>query len=141
MQANDVRVLKGAVIPTAAVGAVVILVTALLSGATGALGAAIGLLVVAVFFTISLVAVSSASRVSPSVMMVTAITTYAVKVLVIMALLKMFESATAFDPKAFGWSAIICTVVWTAGEMRGFVKTKMLYVDPGAAVPGQGGPR
>jgi len=138
MQANDVRVLKGAVIPTAAAGVVVILAAALLSGGKGALGAAIGLLVVAVFFTVSLVAVSYASRISPAVMMAAAIVTYAVKVLIIMALLKVFESATAFEPRAFGWSAIICTVVWTAGEMRGFVKTKMLYVDPSATVPGQG---
>jgi ATP synthase protein I len=132
MQANDVRVLKGAAIPTAAVGAVVVGAAALLAGGAGALGAVIGLATVAVFFTVGLVAVSYASRVSPAVMMVAAVTTYAVKVLVIMALLRVFEDATAFEPKAFGWSAIVCTVVWTAGEMRGFVKTKMLYVDPGA---------
>ncbi|WP_449062229.1 hypothetical protein [Planomonospora algeriensis] len=132
MQANDVRVLKGAAIPTAVVGAAVIGVAALLAGGAGALGALIGLATVAVFFTVGLVAVSYASRVSPAVMMVAAVTTYAVKVLVIMALLRAFESATAFEPTAFGWSAIVCTVVWTAGEMRGFVKTKMLYVDPGS---------
>ncbi|MEU3164201.1 hypothetical protein [Streptosporangium sp. NPDC006930] len=141
MQANDVRVLKGAVIPTAAAGVVVVLAATLLSGGRGALGAALGLLVVAVFFTVSLVAVSYASRISPAMMMVAAIVTYAVKVLIIMALLKVFESATAFEPRAFGWSAIVCTVVWTAGEMWGFMKTKMLYVDPGATVPGQGDPR
>ncbi|GAA3116322.1 hypothetical protein GCM10010466_04240 [Planomonospora alba] len=138
MQANDVRVLKGAALPTVAAGAVVIAAAAVLAGVPGALGAAIGLALVAVFFTVGLVAVSYASRVSPAVMMVTAVTTYAVKVLVIMAMLKAFETATAFEPRAFGWSAVICTVVWTAGEMRGFVKTKMLYVDPGAASPGQG---
>ncbi|MBB2909928.1 ATP synthase protein I [Streptosporangium becharense] len=141
MQANDVRVLKGAVVPTAVAGAAVILAATLLSGGTGALGAVIGLLVVVAFFTVGLVAVSYASRISPAMMMVAAIVTYAVKVLVIMALLKAFEDATAFEPRAFGWSAIICTVVWTAGEMRGFVKTKMLYVDPGAAVPGRGDTR
>ncbi|MFC4057424.1 hypothetical protein ACFOWE_03915 [Planomonospora corallina] len=138
MQANDVRVLKGAAIPAAAAGAVATAVAAVPAGVPGALGAAIGLAVVAVFFTVGLVAVSYASRVSPAVMMVTAVTTYAVKVLVIMAMLKAFEDATAFEPVAFGWSAIVCTVVWTAGEMRGFVKTKMLYVDPGAPSPGQG---
>ncbi|MFF5113351.1 hypothetical protein [Streptosporangium sp. NPDC000509] len=141
MHANDVRVLKGAVIPTAAAGVVVVLAATLLSGGKGALGAALGLLVVAVFFTVSLVAVSYASRISPAMMMVAAIVTYAVKVLIIMALLKTFESATAFEPRAFGWSAIICTVVWTAGEMWGFMKTKMLYVDPSATVPGRGDPR
>ncbi|WP_030906569.1 hypothetical protein [Streptosporangium amethystogenes] len=141
MLANDVRLLKGAAIPTVLVGLVVILVAALLAGAKGALGAAIGTVVVCVFFTLGIVAVSYASRVSPMMMMTAAVLSYAVKILVIMALLKTFEDATAFEPKGFGWAAIACTIAWTIGEMRGFMKLKMLYVDPDAPIPGQGDPR
>ncbi|MBG0828327.1 hypothetical protein HS041_11180 [Planomonospora sp. ID67723] len=141
MQANDVRLLKGAVVPTALAGLAVVVVAALLAGGKGALGAAIGLLVVSVFFTLGLVAVSYASRVSPMMMMTAAVVTYAVKILAVMAMLKAFEDATAFEPKAFGWAAIVCTLAWTVGEMRGFMKLKMLYVDPEGKVPGQGDPR
>lgn len=139
MQANDVRVLKGAAVPTALVGPVLIGVAAILAGFPGALGAGIGLLVVFVFFTLGLVAVAYASRISPQVMMIAAMTTYLVKVAALIALLKIFETATVFEPRAFGWTAIIATVVWTFGEMRGFMKLKLLYVDPQGKIPGSDG--
>ncbi|WP_329090971.1 MULTISPECIES: hypothetical protein [unclassified Streptosporangium] len=138
MLANDVRLLKGAAIPTVLVGLVVILVAALLAGAKGALGAAIGTLVVCAFFALGIVAISYASRVSPMMMMTAAVLSYVVKIILIMVLLKLFEDATAFEPRAFGWGAIAATVAWTVGEMRGFMKLKMLYVDPASRVPGQG---
>lgn len=141
MQANDVRLLKGAVIPTVVVGLVVVAVAALMAGGEGALGAAIGVVVVCAFFTGGIVAVSYAGRISPMAMMSAAVVGYAVKILLIMALLKAFEDATVFEPKAFGWAAIVCTIAWTVGEMRGFMKLRMLYVDPTAGPPGQGGPR
>ncbi|WP_248964336.1 hypothetical protein [Sphaerisporangium perillae] len=141
MQANDVRALKGAAIPTIAVGLVVVVVAALLGGGAGALGAAIGLVVVAAFFTAGLVAVTWAGRVSPQMMMLAAVLGYLVKVVLLMVLLSAFADATAFSPRAFGWAVIICTIVWTIGEVRAFLKLKMLYVDPEAKVPGQGGPR
>ncbi|GAA2885240.1 hypothetical protein GCM10010517_48830 [Streptosporangium fragile] len=141
MQANDVRLLKGAAIPTLLVGLVVVLVATLFAGVKGALGAAIGLLVVCAFFSLGIVAVSYASRVSPMMMMTAAVLSYAVKIIIIMALLKTFEDATAFEPKAFGWAAIACTLAWTVGEMRGFMKLRMLYVDPDGELPGRGGSR
>ncbi|GAA4218847.1 ATP synthase protein I [Streptosporangium album] len=136
MQANDIRLLKGAAIPTVLVGLVVVVVAALLAGAKGALGATIGALVVCVFFTLGIVAISYASRVSPMAMMTAAVVGYAVKILMVMALLKAFEDVTAFEPRAFGWGAVACTVAWTVGEMRGFMKLKMLYVDPDGRTPG-----
>ncbi|MEV7966161.1 hypothetical protein AB0O34_09275 [Sphaerisporangium sp. NPDC088356] len=139
MQANDVRALKGAAIPTIAVGLVVVVVAALMAGTKGALGAAIGVVVVAAFFTAGLVAVTWAGRVSPQLMMLAAVLGYLVKVVLLMVLLSSFSDATAFAPRAFGWSVVICTIVWTIGEVRAFLKLKMLYVDPDAKVPGQGG--
>ncbi|GLX00085.1 hypothetical protein [Microtetraspora sp. NBRC 16547] len=140
MQANDVRVLKGAAIPTLAVGLVAVVVAVIFAGVQGALGAAIGIALVAVFFTVGLVAVSWAGRISPQMMMLAAIASYAVKVLLIMALLKAFETATAFSPRAFALTVVACTVAWTVGEMRGFMKLKVLYVEPKAGISGQGHP-
>ncbi|MGV9773995.1 hypothetical protein [Streptosporangium sp. NPDC003464] len=136
MQANDVRLLKGAAIPTLLVGLVVVVVAALVAGGKGALGAAIGALVVCAFFTLGIVAVSYASRVSPMAMMTAAVVGYVVKIIIVMGLLKAFEDVTAFEPRAFGWGAVACTVAWTVGEMRGFMKLKMLYVDPDGKTPG-----
>ncbi|WP_182876670.1 hypothetical protein [Microbispora sp. H10670] len=138
MQANDVRVLKGAAVPTLIVGLVAVLVAAIATGAKGALGAGIGLVIVAVFFTVGLAVVSWAGRVSPMAMMAAAVVGYAVKVLVIMAILRALDGTTAFDSRVLALSVIACTLAWTIGEMRGFMKLKMLYVEPDAEVPGRG---
>ncbi|WP_327044371.1 hypothetical protein OG320_21700 [Microbispora sp. NBC_01189] len=138
MQANDVRVLKGAAVPTLIVGLVAVVVAALVTGAQGALGAGIGLVIVVVFFTVGLAVVSWAGRVSPMAMMAAAVVGYAVKVLVIMAILRALDGATAFDSRVLALSVIACTLAWTIGEMRGFMKLKMLYVEPDAEVPGRG---
>ncbi|NRQ32942.1 hypothetical protein HII36_13975 [Nonomuraea sp. NN258] len=138
MQANDVRVLKSAAIPTFSVGLVAVVVAFVLAGGKGAIGATIGTLLVGVFFSISVVAVSYASRVSPQMMAIAAMVSYLVKVVVIMIVLATFGDTTLWNPRAFAWSVVVCTIVWTAFEVRAFVKTKMLYVDPDAKVPGQG---
>ncbi|GAA2685072.1 MULTISPECIES: hypothetical protein [Nonomuraea] len=137
MQANDVRVLKSAALPTLVVGAVAVIVAFLVAGGKGALGAVVGLALVAVFFSVSVVAVSYAARVSPQMMAISAMVSYLVKVVVIMAMLRAFGDTTAWNPKAFAWTVVVGTIVWTAGEVRAFIKTKMLYVDPEATVPGQ----
>ncbi len=138
MQANDVRVLKSAAIPTLVVGVAAVVVAQLTAGGGGALGAVIGVLLVAVFFSISVVAVSYAARVSPQMMAIAAMVSYLVKVIVIMAMLVTFGDTTLWNPQVFAWSVVVCTIVWTAFEVRAFIKTKMLYVDPEATVPGQG---
>ncbi|GAA0367581.1 hypothetical protein GCM10009530_16880 [Microbispora corallina] len=138
MQANDVRVLKGAAVPTLVVGLVAVIVAAVLSGAGGALGAGIGVVLVAAFFTVSLVVVSWAGRISPMAMMTAAVVGYIVKVLAIMAALNAFDGTTVFDSRVFALATILCTLTWTVGEMRGFMKLKLLYVEPDAEVPGRG---
>ncbi|MEV4353897.1 hypothetical protein [Nonomuraea sp. NPDC049625] len=138
MQANDVRVLKSAAIPTFAVGVVAVAVSLLTIGGKGALGAAIGTLLVGVFFSISVVAVSYAARVSPQMMAIAAMVSYLVKVVAIMVVLVSFRDTTAWNTQAFAWTVVVCTLVWTGFEVRAFMKTKILYVDPEAGVPGKG---
>ncbi|MEU4578119.1 hypothetical protein ACBI99_34250 [Nonomuraea sp. ATR24] len=138
MQANDVRVLKSAAIPTLGVGAVAVVVSLLVAGGGGALGALLGVLLVGVFFSISVVAVAYAARVSPQMMAIAAMVSYLVKVIVIMVMLVTFRDTTLWNTQAFAWTVVAGTVVWTAFEVRAFMKTKMLYVDPDAKVPGQG---
>ncbi|GGO73712.1 hypothetical protein [Nonomuraea cavernae] len=137
MQANDVRVLKSAAIPTLAAGVVAVVVALVLAGGKGALGATLGTLLVGVFFSISVVVVSYAARVSPQIMAMAAMGSYLVKVIVIMVMLVTFSDSTAWNTKAFAWSVVVCTIIWTAFEVRAFMKTKMLYVDPEAKVPGK----
>src|ERR1044072_3626368 len=53
MQANDVRVLKSAALPTLVVGVIAVAVAFFITDAKGALGAALGTVLVGVFFSIS----------------------------------------------------------------------------------------
>src|SRR5262245_39208999 len=139
MQANDVRLLRAAAIPTILVGLVAVLVAAFVDGGKGALGAGIGVVVVVLFFTLGLMAVAYAGRISPTVMMAAAMASYFVKLLLLIVLLNSFADTATWSPRAFAWTTIACTVCWTIAEARGFMKLRMLYVEPGTTVPGVSG--
>ncbi|WP_202638626.1 hypothetical protein [Bailinhaonella thermotolerans] len=131
MQANDVRILRNAAIPTGAVGVIAALVSWMLAGYKGALGAGIGILVVMLFFTISLVAVTYAGRISPAMMAAAALTTYIVKIVGLGLLAASFADTTLWAPAALGWAVIAGTLVWTMAEAIGFMKSKRTILEGG----------
>jgi ATP synthase protein I len=130
MHEHDASILRAALVPTAVAGVLAVVVAAFVGGGKAALGAALGVLVVVVFFTVGLVVVGRASRVSAYAAMNAAILTYLVKIGVLFALIVAFKDTTLFNTKAFGLTIIICTLVWTAFEVRGFSRLQILYVDP-----------
>ena len=140
MQANDMRVLRSAAIPTLGVGLVAVIVSLVFAGASGGLGALAGILLVALFFAIGLAAVTWAGRISPTAMFAAAVLSYVVKIIVIAAVLRVFQDAEAWDFTAFAWTVVAGTLAWTAGEVRAFMRLKLLYVDPAAKAPGGGEP-
>lgn len=136
MHGHDARIFRGAAIPTAAVGLLAVIVSALVAGSKGVIGAALGLVIVVAFFTVSLLAVSLAARVSPMVMMQAALFSYVVKILALAGLVAVLRGVTVWDPRAFAWVVIVCTLVWIAAEVRAFLKEKILYVEPGSGPAG-----
>lgn len=131
METTDVRILRGAAIPTAVAGAIAIVLAFALGGGHGALGAVVGAALVGAFFTVGMVAMSYAARVSAAAMMPVALITYLVKIVTLGALLVAFGDTQAFSVEAFAWTVIACTLVWIAAQVRAFSRQKMLYVDPG----------
>ena len=116
---------------TAAVAAVIMVALATgLAGLKGLFGALLGVAVVALFFGISLFAVSRAARVSPQAMMVTALVTFLVKILLLIIFVGQFQDTTAFSPKAFGLTALACILAYTGAQVIWSMKLKMLYVEP-----------
>ena len=115
-----------------AAGAAMIMIalSAALSGAKGLLGSALGAALVAVFFAISITAVSRAEKVSPQAMMVTALSTYLVKILVLVVLVAKFGNTTVFNGRLFGLTAIGCILVWSGAQVFWSMRLKMLYVEP-----------
>ncbi len=131
MQAEDVRALRQSAVPTAAVGVLCAVVSALTAGSKGVLGAALALLTVTLFFTISTVVLSRAARVSPQTMMATALATYLVKILILAVLTAQFKDTTLFNGRAFGLTAIVCVLCWSATQVYSWMKAKTFYVEPG----------
>ena len=130
MQAEDVRALRQSAVPTALAGAACTIVGAIVAGGKGALGAALALWVVGLFFSISFYAVNRAAKVNPSLMMGVALGTYMVKIVVLAVLVATFSDTTLFDGRVFGFSAIALVLVWTGMQVRTMMTSKMLYVEP-----------
>lgn len=136
MHRHDARILRGAAIPTAVAGVLAAVVATLVAGPKGAIGAAIGVVIVVAFFAVSLFAVTYAARISPMVMMQAALLSYVVKILALVGLVAVLRDVTIWHPQAFAWTVIGCTLVWIAGEVRAFLKEKILYVEPGSGPSG-----
>jgi ATP synthase protein I len=130
MHASYRRILRQTAVYTAAAAVIMLAVSGAVGGAKGLIGALLGVALVTIFYGISLVAVSRAARVSPQAMMITAIVTFLVKILVLAVLVSQFAGTTAFNPKLFGFTAIVCILAWSIGQAVVSARLKMLYVEP-----------
>jgi ATP synthase protein I len=130
MPADYAWIVRRSAAVAAVVGAVMVGLGASLGGSKGLIGAAIGVGVVALFFGISIVVVGRAARVSPQVMMVTALGTYLVKIVVLLFLVGQFQDSTAFNPRIFGLTAIVCILAYSGAQVMWTMRRKMLYVQP-----------
>ena len=130
MVANYAQVVRRSAAVASVAAVVMVALGAGLGGSKGLIGAVSGVGIVALFFGISVIAVGRAARVSPQVMMVTAMITYLVKILVLLFLVGQFQDSTAFNPRVFGLTAIVCILVYSAAQVIWSLRLKMLYVKP-----------
>jgi ATP synthase protein I len=124
------RVVRWSAALTSVVAVAAILICAALVGAKGAYGALIGVAVVAVFFAISILVVGRAAKISPQVMMVTALVTYVVKFIAFLIVLVAIGQSTAFSGRSLGFTAIACILAWMVAQVVTAMRLKVLYVDP-----------
>jgi ATP synthase protein I len=115
---------------TAVAAAIMVAVCAALVGAKGLYGALIGVALVTVFFSISVLVVGRAARVSPQAMMLAAVITYLVKIVALAIVVSALHGMTAFSGRALGFTALGCILVWSAAQVITAMKVKMLYVEP-----------
>jgi ATP synthase protein I len=115
---------------TAGAALIMVVLSTVLGGAKGLLGSVLGVALVAVFFAISIIAVWRAAKISPRAMMVAALTSYVVKILVLLILVAKFSNTTAFNGRLFGLTAIVCVLVWSGAQVLWSMRLKVLYVDP-----------
>ena len=124
------RVVRRSAALTGVVAAVMVALCAGLIGAKGLYGALIGIGVVTAFFGISVLVVGRAARISPQVMMATAMVTYVVKIIALAVIISAMNGTTAFSTRATGFVAIGCILVWSATQVITTMKLKVLYVEP-----------
>jgi ATP synthase protein I len=124
-------VLRWAGLATLAAGVIAVLIGLAVSGLGGAVGAAIAVAIVVVFFSIGQLILGSVLRNNPQMAMTVALMTYLVKIGVLFVFIIVFADTTLFDTKVFAATVVVCTIVWTSAEVWVFSRTKVLYVEPG----------
>ena len=130
MLASYAVILRRSALATAPVAAAMIALSAIVGGGKGLTGAVLGVGLVIAFFGISAFAMFQAARHSPQAMMVTAITTYLVKIVALLFFVAKFSGTTAFDGKLFGLTVIVCVLAWTTTQVFVSAKLKIPYVEP-----------
>lgn len=129
MLANYVPIARRSAIVAAVSAVIMVALAAGLAGSKGLIGALIGAAVVAFFFGASLLAVGRAARISPQAMMVAALGTFLGKMLVLIIIFGQLQNTTAFNPRAFGLTVLVCVLVYSAAQVIWSTRMKTLYVD------------
>jgi ATP synthase protein I len=130
MLANIAPMARRSAAVTAIAAIVMVVLSAVVGGHKGVIGAAIAVAVVAAFFGLSVLALSRAAKISPQAMMLAGMGTYIFKILILLFLVGRFQNSTAFSPWYFGLTAIVLVLVYDAALAITFSRTKMLYVEP-----------
>jgi hypothetical protein len=130
MSSPDARILRGAAIPTAVAGVVAIAIATVVVGSKGLLGALFAVLLVVGFFGFGQFALDRLTRDNPRIFMAAALLVYTTQILLVGIVLGAFKGTTLFDTKVFAFTLLGCALIWTAGQVRGAMKVKLLYVVP-----------
>jgi len=130
MLAHYAQIVRRSAVTTAAVGAIMAVISVAIGGSKGLLGAALGIALVAVFFAISVFTVGRAARKGPQAMMITAMTTYIVKIVLLLFFVVRFAGTTAFNSRLFGLTALVCILAWSASQVVWSMRLKTPYVEP-----------
>jgi ATP synthase protein I len=128
VQGHDVRIVRGAVLATALFAPLAVAAGALAAGARGALGAAIGVALAAIFFSVTVVAVAAAGRVSADLMLPAALGTYTVKLILLGIGLYLLEDTSAFHKPSFALAVVAATLVYLVAEVRLALRARIPYV-------------
>ncbi|MFF3768940.1 hypothetical protein [Streptomyces sp. NPDC002232] len=131
MPSNDARILLYTAVPTAAVGAVATVISGVVAGGKGALGAVVGTLVVLLFMGIGQLVLQRTAKSLPHLFQAMGLMLYTAQLLVLFIFLALLKNTTLFDFKAFAFTLLATTVVWVAAQARAYMKAKITYIDPG----------
>lgn len=130
MPSNDVRILLQAAVPTAAVGAIAAVVSGVVAGGKGAIGAVVAAVIVILFMGLGLYVLQRTAKSLPHLFQMMGLMLYAAQILLLFVFLSLFKNTTLFNPRAFAISLVVDTIAWIAAQTRAHMKAKILYVEP-----------
>ncbi|MFI6408628.1 hypothetical protein [Streptomyces sp. NPDC050548] len=130
MPSNDARILLQAAVPTAAVGAIAAVVSGVVAGGKGAIGAAVATLIVILFMGIGLYVLQRTAKSLPQLFQMMGLMLYAAQLLLLFIFMAAFKNTTLFNPRAFAIVLVVATLTWIAAQTRAHMKAKILYVEP-----------
>lgn len=128
MNAHDVRILRGAAVGIGAASPLLLLVAGVVAGLGGVVAAAAGLVVVTAFFTLGILAIAWAERVSPELMLPVALTAFVIKLTMLGLLLAVAPEAELFSRTTFAVSVGLGALVWVHVQAYRVWSAKLLYV-------------
>ncbi|MGW3117447.1 hypothetical protein ACWDBW_09895 [Streptomyces sp. NPDC001107] len=137
MPSNDARNLLQTAVPTAAVGAIVVAVSAGVAGGKGALGAVVGTLLAILFMGIGLYVLQWTAKTLPQLFQAMGLMLYVAQLLLLLIFVAVFKDTTLFNAKTFAVSLVVATVVWMAAQARAHMKAKLFYIDPDSEKSGK----
>lgn len=130
MPSQDTRTLLQSAVPTAAAGAIVAVVSGVVAGGKGALGAVIGALVVIAFMGLGMFVLQRTAKSLPQLFQAMGLMLYVAQLLLLLIFMSLFKDTTLFNPKAFAVALVVATIAWMASQARAHMKAKILYVEP-----------
>ncbi|CAM5657295.1 ATP synthase protein I OS=Streptomyces alboniger OX=132473 GN=CP975_24500 PE=4 SV=1 [Streptomyces alboniger] len=130
MPSQDTRTLLQSAVPTAAVGAIVAAVSAVVAGGKGAIGAVVGTVVVIAFMGLGMFVLQRTAKSMPQLFQAMGMMLYVAQLLLLLIFMGLFKDTTLFNPRAFAAALVAATVVWMAAQARAHMKAKILYVEP-----------
>ena len=125
---DEANLIRGALIPTLAVGIIGIVLATLIRGKAGFLGALLAQLVVVMYFTVHILVSSISRKLDPLTTFALAMFSYFAKLALLglfLWALTRFTSRTTIDRASFGVVSIALTVAWLGGEIRSFLKLQI----------------
>jgi ATP synthase protein I len=137
MPSNDARILAQAAVPTAAVGAVAAVISGVVAGGKGVIGAVAATLVVILFMGIGLYVLQRTAKSLPHLFQAMGLMLYAAQILLLFVFVAAFKNTTLFDPKVFAITLVVGTLAWIAAQTRAHMKAKILYVEPDSTTGGK----
>ncbi|MFD5428594.1 hypothetical protein [Streptomyces sp. NPDC127084] len=137
MLSNDARTVLLAAVPTAAAGVIAAVVSGVVAGGKGAVGAVVGTLVVITFMGAGMVVLQRTAKHFPHLFQAMGLLLYTAQLLLLFVFMAVFRDTTLFHSKAMAFTLLAATVVWVTAQARAYMKAKILYVDPQSSTAGR----